>query len=108
MFKQKKRLADAQRKLKVKETKTAQNEERVASSKIKAALEKLALLKGTQWHEDDDRLFPMSYGPIVVESEGRRLVRLARYHLRQPGKPASIDRQFPGLYNALGALVSLS
>jgi putative SOS response-associated peptidase YedK len=23
-----------------------------------------------------------------------------RYHLRQAGKPASIDRQFPGLYNA--------
>jgi putative SOS response-associated peptidase YedK len=36
----------------------------------------------------------------VVNHEGRNLVRLARYHLRQPGKPMSIDRQFPGLYNA--------
>jgi putative SOS response-associated peptidase YedK len=100
VFTQKKRLGDAQRKLKVKETRTARNEERIATSKIDTALEKLALLKGTQWHEDDDRIFPMSYGPIVVEVEGRRWVRLARYHLRQPGKPASIDRQFPGLYNA--------
>lgn len=100
LFAQKKRLADAQRKLKVKETKSARNDERIATTKIETALEKLALLKGTQWHEDDDRLFPMSYGPIVAEHEGRRLVRLARYHLRQPGKPASIDRQFPGLYNA--------
>jgi putative SOS response-associated peptidase YedK len=100
VFAQKKRLADAQRKLKDKETKSARNEERIATTKIETALEKLSLLKGTQWHEDDERIFPMSYGPIVVDVDGRRLVRLARYHLRQPGKPASIDRQFPGLYNA--------
>jgi putative SOS response-associated peptidase YedK len=100
LFTQKKRLADAQRKLKTKETKSARESERIATTKIDTALEKLSLLKGTQWHDDDDRVFPMSYGPIVVESEGRRWVRLARYHLRQPGKLASIDRQFPGLYNA--------
>jgi putative SOS response-associated peptidase YedK len=100
VFAQKKRLADAQRKLKLKETRTARNEERIATTKIETAIEKLSLLKGTQWHEDDERIFPMSYGPIVVEVDGRRLVRLARYHLRQPGKLASIDRQFPGLYNA--------
>lgn len=100
VFAQKKRLADAQRKLKVKETKTALNEVRIASSKIDTALDKLSLLKGTQAHEDDERIFPMSYAPIVVEVDGQRWVRLARYHLRQPGAPATIDRQFPGLYNA--------
>jgi len=100
VFAQKKRLSDAQRKLKDKETKTARNDERIATNKIEAALAKLALLKGTQPHPGDDRIFPMSYAPIVVEAAGKRLVRLARYHLRQAGKPASIDRQFPGLYNA--------
>jgi putative SOS response-associated peptidase YedK len=100
IFAQKKRLADAQRKLQQKETKSAREHERIATNKIAVALEKLSLLKGTQPHPDDDRIFPMSYGPIVVEAAGQRWVRLARYHLRQPGKPASIDRQYPGLYNA--------
>lgn len=100
IFSQKKRLADAQRKLAQKETKAAREHERISTNKIAAALDRLSLLKGTQPHPDDDRLFPMSYGPIVVEEAGRRWVRLARYHLRPPGKPASIDRQFPGLYNA--------
>jgi putative SOS response-associated peptidase YedK len=100
VFTQKKRLADAQRKLKEKETKSARNEERIASNKIETALGKLALLKGTQPHRNDDRIFPMSYAPIVVEVGGKRLVRLARYHLRQAGTPASIDRKYPGLYNA--------
>lgn len=100
IFTQKKRLADAQRKLQVKETKAARNHERVATNKIEAALGKLALLKGTQPHPDDDRIFPLSYGPIVVDVAGQRWVRLARYHLRQLGKAASIDQQYPGLYNA--------
>jgi putative SOS response-associated peptidase YedK len=99
-FAQKKRLADAERKLKVKETKTARNEQRIAAAKIENALEKLSLLKGTQSHPDDDRIFPMTYGPIIVPDNGRNVVRLGRYHLRQPGAAASIDRQFPGLYNA--------
>ena len=42
----------------------------------------------------------MHFAPIVVQDGERRLVRLARYHCRQAGKPASIDRKFPGLYNA--------
>jgi putative SOS response-associated peptidase YedK len=100
VFAQKKRLADAQRKLNEKETKAARNDERIATNKIEAALEKLALLKGTQPDRNDDRIFPMSYAPIVVEVDGKPVVRLARYHLRQSGKPESIDRQFPGLYNA--------
>src|SRR5690349_14289111 len=51
LFKQKKRLADAERKLKVKETKAALNDQRVATSKIEASLERIALLTGTQPHE---------------------------------------------------------
>src|ERR1044072_6339468 len=100
LFKQKKRLADAQRKLKVKETKSALNEQRVATSKIDASLERIALLTGTQAHEDDHRIFPMTYAPIILKRDGANVVTLARYHLRQQGKPAFTDQKFPGLYNA--------
>src|SRR5215217_1318251 len=100
LFKQKKRLADAERKLKVKETKAARNEQRVASSKIDASLERIALLTGTQPHEDDHRIFPLTYAPIILERDGHNVLTLARYHLRQKGKPASTDQKFPGLYNA--------
>jgi putative SOS response-associated peptidase YedK len=100
IFKQNKRLADAERELKMKETKTAQNDVRIGSAKIEMYLEKLSLLKGTQQHADDNRIFPMTYAPIVVKQGEKGVVRLARYHLRQNGKPPSIDRQFPSLYNA--------
>lgn len=100
LFVQKKRLADAERKLKVKETKAALNDKRIAATKIETYLEKLALFRGTQPHADDNRIFPLTYSPIIVKRGGENVVRLARYHLRQKGKPSSIDRQFPGLYNA--------
>jgi len=100
LFPLRKRLADAERKLKDKETKTALKEQRIASEKIDANKERLSLLKGVQPHADDNRIFPMAYAPIILKRGGENIVRLARYHLRQKGKPASIDRQFPGLYNA--------
>jgi putative SOS response-associated peptidase YedK len=100
VFRQKKRLADAERKLKVKETKAALNERRIATSKIEASLERIALLTGTQAHEDDNRIFPMTYALIILKRDGRNVITLARYHLRQKGKPAFTDQKFPGLYNA--------
>jgi putative SOS response-associated peptidase YedK len=100
LFAQRKRLADTGRKLKAKETRAALNDQRIATTKVETFLEKLSLLKGTQPHADDNRIFPMTYSPIVVKTGGENVVRLARYHLRQQGKAESIDRQFPGLYNA--------
>jgi putative SOS response-associated peptidase YedK len=99
-FRQKKRLADAERKLKLKETRAALEERRISTARIEASLERLSLLKGTQPHEDDDRVFPMSYAPIIVNRGGQNTVVLARYHLRQKGRRVSVDRKFPGLYNA--------
>ncbi len=100
LFAQKKRLADAERKLKLRETRAALNERRIATSKIGVCLEKLALLRGTQPHPDDDRIFPFSYAPIIVNRNGENRIELARYHLRQPGRPASVDKEKDGLYNA--------
>jgi putative SOS response-associated peptidase YedK len=100
LFAQKKRLAEAERKLAVKETRAAAESRRIATSKIATLVEKLGVLDATRRHPADGRIFPLHYVPIVVEDEGRRLIRLARYHCRMAGKPASLDQQFPGLYSA--------
>jgi putative SOS response-associated peptidase YedK len=42
----------------------------------------------------------MNYGPVIVQTERGRMLTAMRYHCRLAGKPASIDRQLPGLYNA--------
>jgi putative SOS response-associated peptidase YedK len=100
VFTQRKRLADAERKLQSKPTKAATESRRIAGDKIEAALTRLSRLKATQPHPSDARIFPMHYAPIVVQDGEHRVVRLARYHCRQADKPASVDRKFPGLYNA--------
>ena len=50
IFAQRKRLADAERKLLAKETKAARESQRIATSKVTAALERMSLLKGVQPH----------------------------------------------------------
>ncbi len=100
VFAQRKRLADAERKLALKETRAALESKRIATDKVARALGNLPLYSGTQSTRLDGRIFPFQFAPIVMNDGGRNVIRLARYHLRQPGKPASIDRQFPGLYNA--------
>lgn len=100
LFAQKTRLADAQRKLKDKETKAARGVERIATNKIKACTRWLADLERTQPRHEDSRIYPMWFAPIIVEEDGARRLLLARYHCRQSSQPASIDRKFPGLYNA--------
>jgi hypothetical protein len=53
LFKQKKRLADAQRSLQAKETKAARESERIATNKVQALTERLADLKRTDPKPDD-------------------------------------------------------
>jgi putative SOS response-associated peptidase YedK len=100
IFSQRKRVADAERALQEKPTKKAAEDVRIGTSKLEKALRDLPLYKSDEPTKLDGRIFPMTYAPIVINEGGRNVVRLARYHCRQPGKPASIDRQFPGLYNA--------
>lgn len=100
IFVQKRRLADAERKLAIKPTKSASESKRIAADKIQQMLGRLPLLKTREPHKDDARIFPMHFAPIVVQDGPKRWVRLARYHCRLSGKPASTDRQLPGLYNA--------
>jgi putative SOS response-associated peptidase YedK len=100
LFKQKKRLANAQRSLKEKETKRAREDERIATNKIETYIERLGDLKRTESRPDDSRIFPMYFAPVVVTDAGRRVIRPMRYTCRLQGKPAFYDRKFPGTYNA--------
>jgi putative SOS response-associated peptidase YedK len=100
LFKQKKRLADAQRSLQTKETKKARDDERIASTKIDAYLERLANLRRAEVQETDERIFPRYFVPLVVREGDRLLIRPMRYQCRLAGKPATYDERYPGTYNA--------
>jgi putative SOS response-associated peptidase YedK len=100
LFKQKKRLADATRSLQTKETKKAREDVRIATDKIDTYLERLADLERTDSRPNDGRIFPMTYAPVIVSVEGRRVIRPMRYTCRLAGKPAFYDKKFPGTYNA--------
>lgn len=99
LFAQKKRYSDAERSLKQKTTKKAENDLRVSHNKIAWLKKKLTDLKRQSAKPDDGRIFPFWYAPIVVEEDGQRFIRPARYHLRMNGKPAFTDQKYPGLYN---------
>jgi putative SOS response-associated peptidase YedK len=100
IFTQRKRLADAERKLAAQETKAAAESKRIATTKVQQLLGKLALLKDDKPHPDDYRIFPRSYAPIVLVREGKQVMVPARYLLRQPGAPAFMDDKLSGNYNA--------
>ncbi len=70
-FKQKKRLADAQRALAIKETKKALNDQRASSSKIEWALGKLGDIKRSDFKPRDARIFPGWFVPVSVVALGR-------------------------------------
>lgn len=100
LFAQKKRNADAERTLKTKVTKKAQEDLRISGNKIDTALERINDLKRKEPKPRDHRIFPFTYAPILVHENGEFIMRMARYHLRQPRQPESVDRKYPGLYNA--------
>lgn len=100
LFKQKKRLADAQRTLQTKTTKAATESQRIATEKIAWTLGKLADLRRTGLIESDSRIFPGHYAPVMVWEDGRRVVKPMRYQCRPAGKPAFYDSKYPGTYNA--------
>ncbi len=50
--------------------------------------------------EKDERIFPMTYGPVLVGERGRVLVKRMRYTGRLRGTPESNDVAYTGTYNA--------
>ncbi|MCY7313276.1 MAG: SOS response-associated peptidase [Pseudoxanthomonas sp.] len=100
LFKQKQRLADAERTLQAKLTKQAQNDQRIATDKISKAKLRLSDLRRTEPLPRDSRFFPGNYATVMVCEDGRRVVYPMRYQCRPQGKPASYDARYPGTYNA--------
>ena len=100
LFAQKKRLADADRSLALKENKKALEDKRIATNKIDWHLKKIAALKRTELKASDSRIFPFWYAPLIVMETGKRVIKPMRYHCRPNGKPASYDKRYDGLYNA--------
>ncbi|MFL9916866.1 SOS response-associated peptidase family protein [Paraburkholderia fungorum] len=100
LFKQRKRLADAERTLQTKITKAATESQRIATDKIAWTLGKLDDIQRTTAKPRDSRIFPGHYAPVLVMENGQLVVKPMRYQCRIAGKPASYDVKYPGTYNA--------
>jgi putative SOS response-associated peptidase YedK len=100
LFKQRKRLADAERSLHSKVTKAATESQRIATDKIAWTRGKLDDIQRTEPKPRDSRIFPGHYAPVMVMENGRLVVKPMRYQCRIAGKPASYDVKYPGTYNA--------
>jgi putative SOS response-associated peptidase YedK len=100
LFKQRKRLADAQRILEAKNTKAATESARIATAKIESFRSRLQDSHRVELKDADSRIYPGTYTPVMVMEGGKRVVKPMRYQCRPAGKPASYDTQYPGTYNA--------
>jgi hypothetical protein len=100
MLKQRKQLNHAERILQAQTTKKALDDQRIATHKISWLREKLSDLRRSNLIDEDSRIFPGWYAPVMVMANGRRLLRPMRYQCRPAGRPASCDVQYPGTYNA--------
>lgn len=100
LFKQRARLATAERSLAAKETKAARESQRIAGNKIEWARSKIADLFREEARDRDARIFPGWYAPVLVMEEGRRVLKPMRYQCRPAGMPPSFDDKYPGTYNA--------
>lgn len=100
MFKQRKRLADAERSLQTKHTKAAAESQRIATSKISQFKGRLDDLRRSELLDRDSRIFPGVYAPVMIVQDGKKVVVPMRYQCRPAGKPAFYDAKFPGTYNA--------
>ena len=100
LFSQKTRLVNAERSLKVKETRKAREDVRIATHKIDALTARLTDLRRTEPKARDNRVFPMVYAGVIIVRDGVKLLTPMRYGCRPAGKQVNFDKKFPGLYNA--------
>ena len=99
--KQRERLAEAEAKLRQRETKKALNDQRIASSKIPWLEARIHWHKLTRATDEDARVFPQHYLSMVyTDDDGNRVVGPFRYHLRPAWASEKWDFQRAGSYNA--------
>jgi putative SOS response-associated peptidase YedK len=99
-FAQRRRVAEAEESLAKRETKKAREDIRIGSKKAQEFLDRLADLRRTEPNNEDARIFPLSYAPVLIAEERRTVIRPMRYTCRLAGKPADVEKRFPGIYNA--------
>jgi putative SOS response-associated peptidase YedK len=100
LFKQRARLATAERKLQSKSTKAALDDQRISTKKIDQIKGWLSDLKRAEPMANDARIYPMHYAPVIVMEEGQRVLKPMRYQCLPAGKPKENDIKYPGTYNA--------
>lgn len=101
LFELRRRMADAERKLASKPTKSAEESRRIAMSKIDQRLRWLSdLRRDAPTESQDARIYPGWYVPVMVIEDGQRVLKPMRYQCRPAGKPAFYDTRYPGTYNA--------
>ena len=100
LFKQRKRLADAERSLNLKPTKAAGESRRIAGEKIQWLMRQLSDQRRREPEDRDSRIFPGHHAPVMVWEDGRRVLKPMRYQCRVAGTPAAFDTRYPGTYNA--------
>lgn len=98
--KQTARLNSAIEKLKIKETKTALNDKRIASDKIEKRKKKIEWRNSDELGESDSRIWPFWYAPMIYSRDGENLIAPFRYHMRPANKDEDFDTERDGCYNA--------
>ncbi len=100
IFQQRTRLAEAERALAARPTRKAEADRRIATDKIARAQHNLLDLQRAALTEQDYRVFPGYYAPVIIAQGGRRVVVPMRYQCRLPGWTEADERKRPGTYNA--------
>ncbi len=100
VFAQRRRIAEAEESLTKRETKKAREDIRIGTKKAQEYLDRLADLRRTETNKEDARIFPLSFAPVLIAQEGRIAITPMRYTCRLSGKPADVEKWFPGIYNA--------
>lgn len=102
LFKQKKRLADAERIIATKPTKKATNDIRVATNRIKKLKNDIPRYSTTEiLQESESRIFPRHYMTmLMLDENGEKVVAPVRYLIRPHDKDAKFDLKYKGCYNA--------
>ena len=100
VFAQRKRLADAERKLQQKETKKAVEDRRISTMKIDQLRRRLMDLKRVEERPRDARIYPGWYAHVMISEEGQRVLKPMRYRCRLPGWTDVVERKYPGTYMA--------
>lgn len=101
LFKQRKRLADAERSIAAgKVTKKALEDQRIASSKSDQLMGWINDIKRTELKDRDSRIYPGTYAPVMVWEDGRRVIKPMRYQCRIQGWTEKVEKLYAGTYNA--------